>query len=182
MAARKPQRFAAGERVLAPEADQLRAPVLFLWKGAVKIESAFEKLDPPIVFDLVRAPAIVAPRGAASVVALRASTGAIFPLSELGDLSKEVNHATADFVHATVRCVDRLLAGSVDERLERVLEDLADRYGAPINGGKFIALPLRRKDLARMVGVTLESASRVLARFEREGKIRSKREGIWLKS
>ena len=64
--------------------------------------------------------------------------------------------------------------------MRAVLGDLARRYGASVNQGRFVGMPVRRNDLARMVGVTLETASRILARLEREGTIRSRREGIWI--
>lgn len=151
--------------------------VLVLLKGAIKLERS------PIVLDVLRAPAIVSTLGAASAIALRASSGVVIDAgrtAEVPGLVRAVDVATADFLRATVRCIDALVIGSAEERLLRVLSHLAERYGTPIGKATFIALPLRRRDLARMVGITLESASRVLARLEREGKLRTKREGLWL--
>jgi CRP-like cAMP-binding protein len=72
-------------------------------------------------------------------------------------------------------------SGPVDERVRHLLEGLANDHGTPFGQGKFIAIPLRRRDIACMVNATTETVSRVLARFEREGLTRSTRDGIWLK-
>ena len=60
-----------------------------------------------------------------------------------------------------------------------LLDHLARDFGTPVGGGRFIALPLRRQDLAAMVNATTETVSRLLARLEREGKARTTRDGIW---
>jgi hypothetical protein len=75
--------------------------------------------------------------------------------------------------------VDEIAAGHVDDRVRRLLENLATDFGTPFGRGRFIAIPLRRKDIACMVNATTETVSRLLARFEREGAIRSSRDGIW---
>ena len=81
----------------------------------------------------------------------------------------------------TVSRIDEVTSGPVDDRVRHLLEGLAREHGTPFGQGRFIAIPLRRKDIACMVNATTETVSRVLARFEREGVTRSTRDGIWLK-
>jgi hypothetical protein len=71
------------------------------------------------------------------------------------------------------------VGGPVDERIKHLLDSLADQHGTPLGQGRFIAIPLRRRDLACMVNATTETVSRLLAKFEREGMARSTRDGIW---
>jgi hypothetical protein len=78
-----------------------------------------------------------------------------------------------------VRRIDELASGTVEERVRRLLEGLAAQHGTPLGQGRFIAIPLRRRDIASMVNATTETVSRLLAKFERDGKARSTRDGIW---
>jgi CRP-like cAMP-binding protein len=87
----------------------------------------------------------------------------------------------AQMARRSVRRVDEVASGPVDDRVRHLLEDLAARQGTAFGQGRFIAIPLRRKDIACMVNATTETVSRVLARFEREGLTRSTRDGIWLR-
>lgn len=54
-------------------------------------------------------------------------------------------------------------------RLARLVLELADEFGEPVANGQMIPIPLGRADLARMVGSSRETASRVMAGFERSG-------------
>jgi CRP-like cAMP-binding protein len=87
----------------------------------------------------------------------------------------------AQSVRRHVRRIDEVASGPVDDRVRHLLEGLAQDHGTPFGQGRFIAIPLRRRDIACMVNATTETVSRVLARFEREGLTRSTRDGIWLK-
>jgi len=60
----------------------------------------------------------------------------------------------------------------VRERLLRRLEDLADRFGSPTDGGTLILLPLTQDDLAALAGTTRESVSRAIGALQRQGRIR----------
>ena len=81
-----------------------------------------------------------------------------------------------------MRRIDEIVAGPVDERVTNLLDSLALEHGTPLGQGRFIAIPLRRRDLANMVNATTETVSRLLAKFEREGQARSTRDGIWWRS
>jgi CRP-like cAMP-binding protein len=88
----------------------------------------------------------------------------------------------AEDVRAHVRRIDEVVSGPVDERVTHLLESLALQHGTQLGQGRFIAIPLRRKDIACMVNATTETVSRLLAKFEREGLARSTRDGIWWRS
>jgi len=55
----------------------------------------------------------------------------------------------------------------VATRLERRVEDLAERFGHPTPGGVSIDLGLRQEDLAALVGSSRESVNRALASSRR---------------
>jgi CRP-like cAMP-binding protein len=168
-----------------------------LARGAVKsVRTTKHALgESTVVLEVSRAPALVL--GAsffdgqpepASVVTLRASQIITLDrrvVSRLMNAHPSVGRALmghfAQSVRRHVRRVDEVTSGPVDDRVRHLLEGLAADYGTPFGQGRFIAIPLRRKDIACMVNATTETVSRVLARFEREGITRSTRDGIWLK-
>jgi hypothetical protein len=71
---------------------------------------------------------------------------------------------------------------TVEGRLELLLSDLAKRHGTRLSGGTFLALPLRGRDVASLVGTTNETVSRIFAAWKRAGRIRATRDGIWIRS
>jgi CRP-like cAMP-binding protein len=149
-----------------------------------------------VVLDVMRAPCIVADAAvidgnaaSASVVALRASH--IITLERRALLRLMTTHPSlgrallsrfAQEVRGTVRRMDEIMSGPVDERVTNLLDSLSLTHGTPLGQGRFIAIPLRRRDLANMVNATTETVSRLLAKFEREGLARSTRDGIWWRS
>jgi CRP-like cAMP-binding protein len=88
----------------------------------------------------------------------------------------------AQGVRRQVHRVEQVACGPVDERVRHLLSHLALDLGTPLGHGRFIAIPLRRRDIANMVNATTETVSRLLARFEREGLAKSTRDGIWWKA
>lgn len=70
-----------------------------------------------------------------------------------------------------------LAAERVEIRVARLLFKLADKTGVPGDGGTRLGLHLTRQDVADMVGCTLETAIRVLSRWQKEGLIRTQ-EGV----
>lgn len=61
-------------------------------------------------------------------------------------------------------------------RLARLLRELSDEFGEPVPAGPGQRIPFRltQADLGRMVGVSRETASRLLAEFGRAGWVRRK--------
>ncbi|HEY6461460.1 MAG TPA: Crp/Fnr family transcriptional regulator [Polyangiaceae bacterium] len=168
-----------------------------LVRGAVKVVRTTRHAlgESTVVLEVTRAPAILLGASffdgqpeAASVVTLRSSQvisldrRAVMRLSGLHPALGRVLFAhMAQSVRRHVRRIDEVSSGPVDDRVRHLLEGLAHEHGTPFGQGRFIAIPLRRKDIACMVNATTETVSRVLARFEREGVTRSTRDGIWLK-
>lgn len=57
------------------------------------------------------------------------------------------------------------------ERVFHFLRSLAERTSAEAGPADAIELPMSRADIADFLGLTIETVSRVLSRFKREGKI-----------
>jgi CRP/FNR family cyclic AMP-dependent transcriptional regulator len=171
---------------------------LLLVRGAVKTTRTTRTGtgETVVVLDVVRAPCIVSDPSIfdglpapASVVALRASH--VFAIERAALLRLLHAHPRlsgillarlSEDLRSLVRRVDEVVSGPVDERVKHLLESLALRHGTPLGHGRFIAIPLRRRDIACMVNATTETVSRLLAKFGREGQARSTRDGIWWKS
>ncbi len=60
-----------------------------------------------------------------------------------------------------------LALNPADQRLASLLVDLASRTGVPYLQGVRLTVRLTRRDLANMVGITTETAIRVMSRFQR---------------
>jgi CRP-like cAMP-binding protein len=168
-----------------------------LLRGAVKVVRATQHAlgETTVVLDVAMGPAILPTMSLfdeqpelASIIALR--TAHLVSVDRRVVLRLAAQNPTfqrALLVHLSqmarrhVRRIDQVAAGPVDYRVRHLLEDLAAQHGTSFGDGRFIALPLRRKDIACMVNATTETVSRVLARFEREGLTRSTRDGIWLR-
>lgn len=74
--------------------------------------------------------------------------------------------------------IRRLSAQSVEGRMAHILLKLGEKLGQPQEIGLLIQLPLSRADLAEMTGTTVETASRVLSRFQKEALIESGRQWV----
>jgi CRP-like cAMP-binding protein len=189
------RRVQAGANLI--EQASIASHLEVLVRGAVKIVRATRHTlgESTVVLEVARAPAIMGGASlfdgqpeAASVVALRAShvisvdrRTVLRMVAQHPAFSRAVFTHLAQSVRRHVRRIDEVASGPVDERVRHLLEGLATDHGTPFGQGRFIAIPLRRRDIACMVNATTETVSRVLARFEREGLTRSTRDGIWLR-
>ena len=171
--------------------------LIFLVRGAVKLvhtPDGAEKTE--VVLRALRAPCRVPDASifdgrpaAAGAVTLRSShyitiaRAAVFEImAHKPKLARFLLAEAAADGRACVQRIDELVVGSADQRIMRLLDGLADAHGTTLNRGRFIALPLRRSDIARMVNTTTATVSRLLARLERDGRARSTRDGIWWSS
>ncbi len=82
--------------------------------------------------------------------------------------------ATANLLH-TYEILKSIASGRVEERIAKVLLELADRIGINRNGRIAIKLPLTRQDIAEMTGTTVETAIRVMSRWKKQGIINTER-------
>lgn len=72
----------------------------------------------------------------------------------------------------------QLVAERVERRLARMLLKLTDQVGVAVDEGVRINMPITRQDLADMTGTTLETVSRTISRWRREGIVKAGREEI----
>ncbi len=81
-------------------------------------------------------------------------------------------------VRRTEATLTRASSATTEQRLAATLLLLADRLGTAHDGGTLIDAPLSRDDLASLTGCASETASRILARLQREGIIDSGRRWV----
>ncbi|HEX9690119.1 MAG TPA: Crp/Fnr family transcriptional regulator, partial [Thermoanaerobaculia bacterium] len=70
------------------------------------------------------------------------------------------------------------MTGSVEYRIARLLSTLAERVGQKSEHGVFIPIALSRQDIADLVGTTIETAIRVMSRWQKEGVIETEKKGF----
>ncbi|MEO8423182.1 MAG: Crp/Fnr family transcriptional regulator [Actinomycetota bacterium] len=91
-------------------------------------------------------------------------------------LSPVPSRAAADLLTTRAHRAAALAADlawlDVRSRISRRLEDLAERFGRPVEGGRLILLPLTQDEVAALTGTTRESANRALRSMAADGEIR----------
>jgi CRP/FNR family transcriptional regulator len=70
------------------------------------------------------------------------------------------------------------MTGSVEHRIGRLLATLAERLGSKSERGVLIPLPLSRQEIADLVGTTVETAIRVMSRWQKEGLVETEKKGF----
>jgi hypothetical protein len=169
-------RLAAGAAVEAVRARVEITPLpALIARGAVKVVS-----PAGVVLDLARAPHL-ALAGPWRYVALRACLIARLDPVEVDARPRAVARAAAGAAASLADRIEARAAPTVEARLERLIDGLARRYGTRVSGGVFVALPLRGRDAASLLGTTTESVSRVVAAWKRAGRIRATRDGVWIR-
>ncbi len=68
--------------------------------------------------------------------------------------------------------VQNLATNDVDSRMAYLITDLIEKYGENVSGNISIKLPLSREEIANYIGVTRETISRKLKKFEDENLIK----------
>jgi CRP-like cAMP-binding protein len=82
-------------------------------------------------------------------------------------------------VELTTRLAE-LTGGRIEARFARMFLKLADQMGTSEPGGTFIPLPLARQELADLTGTTIETAIRIMSRWNKDGVLRTEKEGFLL--
>jgi hypothetical protein len=149
------------------------APPAVLVRGAIKMV-----LGRDLVIDVARAPLLVL-EAPWKHVALRASLVVAAPEEVSIDAIARARTASTSSLAARI---EARAQPTIEARIEHLLSDLAKRHGTRLSGGTFLALPLRGRDVASLVGSTNESVSRIFAAWKRAGRIRATRDGIWIRS
>lgn len=93
-----------------------------------------------------------------------------------------VSLALLEIVAGRLRAAHEMLhqasAAPVESRVAALLLSLAERTGEERAEGWLIQMPLGRQDVADMLGITVETASRTLSQFRKDSLIRSGRRWI----
>lgn len=74
------------------------------------------------------------------------------------------------------------MTGSADGRAARLMLTLADRVGLPRGDGVFVPLPLSRQEIADLIGTTLETAIRLMSRWQKEELVLTEKSGFLIPS
>ena len=80
-------------------------------------------------------------------------------------------------VQLTTRLAE-LTGGRVEVRFARFFLKLADELGRPDRGGTFIPLSLSRQELADWTGTTIETAIRIMSRWNKDEVLRTEKDGF----
>lgn len=87
---------------------------------------------------------------------------------------------TAARLRAAQETMEQQSGRSAEARIAALLLKLGDKLGESREGALLLQAPLSRQDLADMAGTTIETASRVLSAFRREGLVQSGRRWVAL--
>ena len=154
----------------------------FLFLGRVKIVKAGPDRD--LILEIlgpgepVGAVAVFERRAfPASAVALEPSGILSIPEREFFELIErrpEITRRLLAGLTLRLMAVNRRMAdmtGSVEYRVARLFLTLAERIGRKKDREIFLPLPLSRQDIADLVGTTIETAIRIMSRWQKEGLV-----------
>jgi len=98
------------------------------------------------------------------------------------DLAAELLKLAHTRLQSFLKRLEEMAHGPVEQRLARVLLRIGGDVGLPDSRGLFVPLRLTRGDLAGMVGCRVETTIRVLTRWQREGLVETRREGLVIRN
>jgi CRP/FNR family transcriptional regulator len=84
---------------------------------------------------------------------------------------------TIRLAELTRRLVE-LTGARVEARFARLFLKLADQIGKPDRGGTYVAMPLSRQELADLTGTTIETAIRIMSRWQKDEVVRTDKDGF----
>jgi CRP/FNR family transcriptional regulator len=73
------------------------------------------------------------------------------------------------------------MTGPVEYRVARLFETLAARVGEKRETGVFVPIALSRQEVADLVGTTVETAIRVMSRWQRDALVETEKKGFWIR-
>lgn len=145
-----------------------------LYPGAWVVRSGrllMESVDPEgrrLAIDVLgRGDLVGGPPGWSSEATVRALTEAC--LAPAGPAA--LRDGLARRAHRAATLASTLAWDRVAERITARLEDLAERFGRPVPGGRCIRFPLTQDDLAGLTGSSRETVNRALAKLRRQGRV-----------
>lgn len=84
---------------------------------------------------------------------------------------------TLRLVELTRRLAE-LTGARVEARFARLFLKLCDQLGKPDRGGVFIPMPLSRQELADLAGTTIETAIRIMSRWQKDDVLHTEKDGF----
>lgn len=164
----------------------------FLFVGRVKIVKAAPDRD--LILEIlgpgepVGAVAVYEERPfPATAVALEPSGTVSIPAREFFHLVErrpEITRRLLAGLTLRLMALNRRLAdmtGSVEYRAARLFATLAERLGKPRSGGTFVPLHLSRQEIADLVGTTIETAIRIMSRWQKDGLVETDKDGFLIR-
>lgn len=76
------------------------------------------------------------------------------------------------------RRLAELTGARVETRFARLFLKLADQIGRPDRGGVFVPMPLSRQELADLTGTTIETAIRIMSRWQKDDVLHTEKDGF----
>jgi CRP/FNR family transcriptional regulator, nitrogen oxide reductase regulator len=73
------------------------------------------------------------------------------------------------------------MTGSVEYRAARLFSTLAERAGQKRDGGVFVPIHLSRQEIADLVGTTIETAIRIMSRWQKDGLVETEKAGFLIR-
>ncbi len=89
------------------------------------------------------------------------------------ELAMHIIGALSRRLRYTQEMLQSMATERVEKRLAHLLLRLSEEFGVKINERILINMPLTRRELAEMVGTTIETTIRVLSRFTKEGYLKT---------
>jgi len=78
------------------------------------------------------------------------------------------------------RRLAEMTGARVEARFARLFLKLGDQIGRKDRGGLFVPMPLSRQELADLTGTTIETAIRIMSRWQKEDVLHTEKEGFVL--
>lgn len=114
---------------------------------------------------------------------VRVDAGVIRAASaDSGALLASMNASLIEHTQALQEKIRILTAGTVERRLSTLLLHLAERFGDEVDDATTVVpIHLSRSEVARVLGVTIETTSRTFSRLQREGLVETTADGFVLR-
>jgi CRP-like cAMP-binding protein len=121
----------------------------------------------------------------ASATALEPTTCVIIPRATFFRLlESNTSLVRGLLLGLTIRLVEltnrltELTGGRIEPRFARLFLKLGSEMGRADRGGTFIPLALSRQELADMTGTTIETCIRIMSRWNKDGIVRTEKDGF----
>ena len=153
--------------------------IVFVATGATKLVAhASQGREQVVAYhfagDLVSVPARAA--HAYSLCALEDCELVYFPADEFFELAHQDTGMLDDILKRALKALSRCREKTISlgrktaqEKLASFLVTMAERVGAPADGGWFLTLPMSRRDIGDSLGLTIETVSRQLRELRELG-------------